>query len=412
MKNFVVCLDGTWEKKKDETNVWRLHHFLSRGNGQEVKYIPGVGTRVGEIIRGGLFGWGLGRQVKDGYGWLAERWRAGDRIWLFGFSRGAYAARALAGMLEMRGIPEGADAEREYEGYRRGERAGWTEVFFAGVFDTVGKLGIPDQWRLANLFDHPGNYRFHDTRPGAHLRHARHALAMDETRVLFMPTLWTGTDGLPLAQAEGEGRTLKQVWFRGVHSDVGGKTAKGTNDVALGWMMDEAAELGLRFVPGARARVKGDPLGKLALEEGGMLERAPRAVPEVRQENASIDPSVLERRAKGYGGWTAVWGENGWVETGAARRSACTGVWLEAGEEVKIRGEFGKKKMSAFVANGGDPAPDGTWGGHQVVPLDDRWVRVARGGYLHVTPDRRAAKGVRWGGCKVPAGRVRVERRP
>ena len=402
-------MDGTWDGEKEGTNVWRLYRSLFRGEGQDVSYFPGVGKRFGEIIRGGLFGLGLGRQVKEAYGWLAERWREGDRIWVFGFSRGAYAARSLAGMIGMRGIPAGADAGKEYDGYRRGERTGSAEVWFTGVFDTVGKLGIPDARKWLNWLDRPEKYRFHDTRPGAHLRHARHALAMDETRVLFMPTLWTGADGSPLVQAEGEGRTLKQVWFRGVHSDVGGKTDRGTNDIALGWMMDEAADVGLRFAPGERESVRGDPFAPLGIGEGGVWERAPRAVPEVREGNESIHPSVLERRAGIGDGWEAARGKDGWVATAAGRGTVCTGMWLEAGEEVRLRGEYGKTAMRGFVANGGEPEPDGTWGGHQPASLDGTPVRVKRGGYLHVTADRRGARGVRWGGHAVPSGQVRVE---
>ena len=356
-----------------------------------------------------MFGWGLSRQIKFAYGWLAERWREGDRIWVFGVSRGAYAARSLAGMLEMRGIPAGADAGKEYERYWRWWRTGSAEVWFTGVFDTVGKLGIPDTRKWLNWLDRPEKYRFHDMRSGAHLRHARHALAMDETRGVFMPTLWTGADGLPLEQAEWEGRTLKQVWFRGVHSDVGGHMETGTNDVALGWMMDEAAKLGLRFAPGAREAGRGDPFGKLGLEEAGMWERAPRAVPEIKEENGYVHLSVLKRREKLTDMWTPARAPDGWVKTPAGRRSVCTGVWLEAGKEVRIWGEYGKTKMFGFIANGGDPAPDGTWGGHQAVPFDGTSVRVKRDGYLHVATNQRASKGVRWGGRRVPAGRVRVE---
>ena len=279
------------------------------------------------------------------------------------------------------------------------------------MFDTVGKLGIPDTRKWLNWLDRPEKYRFHDTRPGKHLRHARHAVAMDETRVLFMPTLWTGADGLPLERAEGEGRTLKQVWFRGVHSDIGGHMETGTNDVALGWMMDEAAELGLRFAPGARESVRGDPFAPLGTAEGGMWARAPRAVPEIQDGNENVHPSVMERRAKWADPWTSAREADGWVKTAEGMRSVCTGLWLEEGKEVRIWGEYGKTKMWGFVANGGDPAPDGTWGGHEAVPLDGTPVRPKRGGYLHVASDGGAAKGVRWGGGRVPAGLVRVEKR-
>ena len=135
MKDWVACFDGTRNREKTGTNIYRLYKFLRQDEGQEAVYFPGVGTTPGEWARGLLFGWGLSRQIKSAYGWLAERWREGDRIWVFGFSRGAYAVRSLAGMLEMRGIPDGADAGKAYEGNRRGERTGRAEVWVTGVFD-------------------------------------------------------------------------------------------------------------------------------------------------------------------------------------------------------------------------------------------------------------------------------------
>jgi uncharacterized protein (DUF2235 family) len=146
-----------------------------------------------------------------------------------------------------------------------------------GVWDTVGSLGVPDDLVLLDqILDEPSNYRFHNTELGAAIRHGRHALAMDEQRASFAPTLWT--DGRrPLDGS------LKQLWFAGTHEDVGGGYQEsGLSDDALQWMINEARALGLRVNPALASKLSPDPRGVLHESVSGVwkhLRTLPRATP-------------------------------------------------------------------------------------------------------------------------------------
>ncbi len=282
MRNLIVCCDGTWNTPEQEaygvpipTNVFRLYSVLEdrdrQGNEQLRYYHPGVGTYSncwGRWFGGGV-GAGLGNNVQSAYKWLATTYDPGneddegDKIYLFGFSRGAFTVRSLAGMiyycglLDLRPRPDLSDNEvwrriktAYEEGYRKKKCcSSWggrwnchkkVHIHFLGVWDTVGALGIPDDLGLFNLFDRPKKYRFHSTELNDSIRHARHAVAIDEMRASFTPTLWTNIEHFPNA---------KQVWFPGVHCDIGGGgyLQKGLSDGALKWMMDEADAAGLHF---------------------------------------------------------------------------------------------------------------------------------------------------------------------
>ncbi len=262
MRHLVVCCDGTWNTPEQQqggiptpTNVVRLHHALHESDTQLRYYHPGVGTDPGLVdrLRGGGLGAGLASNIKSAYHWLAMTYQPGDAICLFGFSRGAYTVRSLAGMLSACGLASAlaglslsdrwAEIDRLYdEVYRpdQGRSRGPAPhppvpIRFLGVWDTVGSLGIPDSLGVANLFDVDDRHRFHDTRLSSSIEHARHAVAMDETRGPFTPTLWTEEPG------PGGIRRMKQMWFPGDHCDVGGGHLQtGLSDGALKWMIDEA----------------------------------------------------------------------------------------------------------------------------------------------------------------------------
>ena len=128
MKRLALFLDGTWNEPDDRTNVSRLRDLtIDDGNQQIVRYVEGVGNRWTERIRGGAFGRGLSRNLRDGYGWLADNFEDGDHIYLFGFSRGAYTARTVAGMIARCGLLR-ADAtmtvDEIFDRYRRGSAYG------------------------------------------------------------------------------------------------------------------------------------------------------------------------------------------------------------------------------------------------------------------------------------------------
>jgi Uncharacterized conserved protein len=334
--NIIVCCDGTWNTPDamedglpSPTNVVKLYNALAHvdttGQEQKFYYHPGVGTNGTWINRalGGGTGKGLSLNIMSAYNWLARNYREGDRIWLFGFSRGAYTVRSLGGMISMCGLldlskftgrPKDAwdevqkifDAYREekpgrirasarhaFHHTRAGEPpAGRTPIHFIGVWDTVGSLGIPDDMALLNLLDDPENHRFHNTTLGPVVRHARHAVALDEFRQSFLPTLWE--------KPEGWDGTLRQVWFPGAHGDVGGGYSQcGLSDGALYWMMQEAEAEGLCFSLGAINQLKPDPRGLLHNSVQGLfkaLKTRPRATPAVTEEaTEAVHESASDR---------------------------------------------------------------------------------------------------------------------
>jgi len=310
-RRLVVCLDGTWNKpgQKDEgvrteTNVLKLSEALSKLPDQIVGYFRGVGTDRGEKVTGGAFGWGLFDQIKDGYRFLRENFQPNDRIYIFGFSRGAYSARSLAGMVLRCGIikrdadpkfPDlGSDLlttqqdgnlrmdvvdrvfalyKRAYDPKNRPEVERFKQRYchdtglrLVGVWDTVGSLGVPDGViPFLKKFDKALDeklYGFLDTDLNPRVEAAYHAVAIDEHRKPFLPTLWTVPGGAA-PRVNVPGSSVEQTWFVGAHSNVGGGYADtGLSDVALKWMIDRAAKNGLKFDDVALAAVRPVPLAK------------------------------------------------------------------------------------------------------------------------------------------------------
>jgi len=261
MKRLVVCLDGTWNTPDDEgraTNVVKIMravaHRGSDGVDQITFYDKGVGTGGPlDRIRGGALGRGLDDNVRDGYRFLGNNYSPGDEIYLFGFSRGAFTARSLAGLIGACGLLDKSrlgSLMRAWELYRtppeKREEAGrrairdladtTVRIKCIGVWDTVGALGVPI--KTLNRFSQ-AKYKFHDTELGDIVERAFHALAVDEKRGPFAPTLWQ-TRKTPAP----DGQIVEQVWFPGVHSDVGGGYANPEgyqehrlSDLALDWMI-------------------------------------------------------------------------------------------------------------------------------------------------------------------------------
>ena len=261
-KRIVYCADGTWQLPVKNTNVYRLFKALAVSADQVTYYDDGVGAEATGLARKiqGAFGQGLLDKVLSGYTKLAHVFEPGDEIYLFGFSRGAYTARSLGGLISVCGLPSGKFNDeclaRVFAAYRDpAQRAallaglttcGLTEatIVMIGVWDTVGSLGIP---AIKGGVDAKA-YGFLDTTLHTNVKSAFHALAVDEKRMQFPATLWTG--------AAAPGQTIEQVWFSGCHGDVGGGTALGAGvdddtrlcDIALGWMVGKAQAQGLTFV--------------------------------------------------------------------------------------------------------------------------------------------------------------------
>ncbi|GAA0789257.1 DUF2235 domain-containing protein [Marinobacterium sediminicola] len=263
MKLIVICSDGTWQSPESDhaTHILRMARGIAaedvHGHKQVVFYDAGVGTGS-DRLSGGLTGKGLDRNILDCYRFLVHNYEEGDRLYLFGFSRGAYTVRSLAGLIANAGIVRREHAAKIASAYslyrRRGAGsvpesrratvfrqayavADMSPVHFIGVFDTVGALGIPAPF-LGTLGS--SRYLFHDTEPGRVIHHARHAVAIDENRQDFEPALW---------RTRGE-VDLQQVWFAGVHSDIGGGYPdRRLGDHAACWLMQEAEHHGLSFAP-------------------------------------------------------------------------------------------------------------------------------------------------------------------
>ena len=274
-KKLAVYFDGTWNSADQHTvneqpcptNVAKLFEATlpsdsTRKFQQIVHYIRGVGTRKLERIRGGGFGYGISDNIKEGYQFLVSNYEKGDEIYLFGFSRGAYTARSLAGLIRNLGIlkrenlylvneaykhyknktpewvPDGASAVE----FRNQYTWGGETIKFIGVFDTVGALGAPfgmiSGWIVEKLF----GCSFHDTQLSSIVESAYHALAVDERRLPFMPTLMT-----PNAKKH-NASNFEQKWFPGVHSDAGGGYSEtGLSDLALAWMANKAKQHALNL---------------------------------------------------------------------------------------------------------------------------------------------------------------------
>ena len=282
-RRLVLLFDGTWNKPESNTNVERLRRFIAprdaAGVEQLVNYIPGVGVTSGLAhLLGGAFGYGLSDNVLDGYRWLCDTWLAGDELYLFGFSRGAYTARSLAGLIRKCGLlrrrTDGrvmkADAASAYDFYRdisskpddaaavafRASHSIEIGIHFIGVWDTVGSLGIPD---TASWFPFArARYQFHDTELSKIVKYAYQALALDEHRADFAPALWTRNPdtlkpGETLTSKKVEQIEIEQRWFIGAHADVGGSNdCDGAGrkpdplpDLSLAWLQDKAMATGL-----------------------------------------------------------------------------------------------------------------------------------------------------------------------
>lgn len=279
MKRIVLSFDGTWNRPDDDgedggntdTNVCRLHKAILRrdagGIRQKAWYDKGVGTDWYNRISGGVAGVGLSRNIRQGYKHLAATYEPGDEIFVFGFSRGAYTARSLVGLIRNCGIlreprddlileayliyrtrDDGPDSDQARSFRSQAAHPGNPEIKCLGVWDTVGALGIPVQ--SFNFFNRRF-YEFHDIKLSSIVKNAFQALAIDEHRREYEATMWS--------PSERPDQRLEQAWFPGAHSNVGGGYADDVlADVPLAWMMARAESCGLALDPQKRP-VLGEP---------------------------------------------------------------------------------------------------------------------------------------------------------
>jgi len=258
-KNIIVFSDGTGQEGGTDhnTNVYKTFNLiLDRSPDQISFYDKGLGTGFRKVT-GNVFGRGFSENVRQCYEFIFEHYQDGDQIFLFGFSRGAATVRSLTGFIHMFGILPRSRAKlidkawriyREKDAAERQQAADefievnhtmWATVKFLGVWDTVAALGVP-KTRLDRVLNWIVPHGFHDFKLSASVENAYHALAIDDVRKSFHPILFE-----PGSNKKGE---LKQVWFMGMHTDVGGGyRERGLSDIALEWMTGQAVKHGLRI---------------------------------------------------------------------------------------------------------------------------------------------------------------------
>ena len=268
MKRIIICCDGTWQKLSNcyPTNVVKIAQAIKPladdGTPQIIFYEEGVGTGYykADKVFGGVLGWGIDKNIQDAYRFLCLNYDQDDEIYLYGFSRGAYTVRSLAGLINCAGLLKRnkiRQAPRAYELYRkldigckdpeavqfRKENGDRVPIKFLGCWDTVGSLGIPEQIPLIPVDEWINEkYNFHNTSLSAIIQNAYHAMAIDERRKMF--------DAASMKKCFDNSRqNLVEMWFPGDHACVGGGSSKtsGLSDGALQWMINQSKTYKLEF---------------------------------------------------------------------------------------------------------------------------------------------------------------------
>ncbi|WP_303288717.1 DUF2235 domain-containing protein [Marinobacter sp. SS8-8] len=317
VKRLVVCADGTWNRPEEDlqkdvpTNVLRMARAIrplaADGRPQHVFYDWGIGSYYNAVM-GGVTGQGIHKNIMDAYRYIVQNFTPGTDLYLFGFSRGAYTVRSLCGLINNCGILKRPDARLIQQAFDHYKKTGdaWKpsgaksvafrnahshesrEIRFVGAWDTVGALGVP--FSLMGLFDRKDE--FYDTKLGSNVRIARHALAIDERREDFEPTLWEPRDKLD----------LQQVWFAGSHSDIGGGYPADdqgllASDSALEWMVGQARSAGLDIEDHLPAGINPSARARLHNSRRHIFRFSTPLVRNLKPDNVetTIHPSVAER---------------------------------------------------------------------------------------------------------------------
>ena len=325
MKRIAIFCDGTWNTpdkmengKLCQTNVVKMANALlpasNDGKLQLLYYDSGIGSEGNMFLRifDGATGNGISENILEAYRFIIQNYEPGDELFLFGFSRGAFTVRSLSGLIRNSGILKIQhldQIQRAYKIYRSRKlelepRAIEATLFrktfaveeisrikFIGVWDTVGALGNP--LVLNGVFTRRN--QFHDTELSSKIGFAFHALAIDENRKNFEATLWHQKE-------DSKGQVLEQVWFPGIHSDVGGgfpENESGLSDIALKWMLEKAESCHLNF---ANLSLNPNPLASMHQSYTGFYKLKPKfyrpirhTFPEKGITNETLHSSVVER---------------------------------------------------------------------------------------------------------------------
>ena len=314
-KNIIICSDGTNNTKKNLTNVRQFHDQLRKNPGNKCFYDKGVGTGKLDFL-GKAVGTGLNINILQCYDFLVSNYQSGDRVSLFGFSRGAYPVRSLANFISVFGlvkknkkkIPRKAgkpgagnprrpilsvqqsDAKKAYGVYKKNRDSGFEAkknkqikklemspcpILCLGVWDTVGALGLPDGWPKVDL-DKPAfkTNKHHMVDPNKNVKFIYHALCIDDRRHEFHPVLF---------KPPYNGNTVEEVWFSGMHSDVGGGY---TPDRSENGHAKDLSNISLRWMA-----------GKVPKSLGMSASLFPSAVPKGKMHDSMKDPFHRKKRS-------------------------------------------------------------------------------------------------------------------
>jgi uncharacterized protein (DUF2235 family) len=315
-RTLVIILDGTLSTLEPgcETNAGLVYKLLLQNGPRadlSVYYEAGLQWDGFRQTRDIVTGRGINRQIKRAYGFLSSRYRLGDKVFLLGYSRGAFAVRSLAGVIDKVGLVCSSCStqrivEQAYRHYRRDPESVAAQAFkrnyalrgaeiqMIGVWDTVKALGwrAPIVWR----FSQP-NHEFHNHHLSDVVHHGYQALAIDETRRAFSPEMWDDQSGW--------GGTVEQMWFPGTHGDVGGQLnghaeSRPLSNLPLRWMLEKSGGCGMPLPEGWQAQFPSDPFAPSIGPYHGwgklFLSRARRKVG--RYGSETIHSSVLERAAQ------------------------------------------------------------------------------------------------------------------
>jgi uncharacterized protein (DUF2235 family) len=314
-KNIVIFSDGTGQKGGvgSNTNVYKLFNMIEdRTKRQIAFYDPGLGTDW-RLISGKIFGSGFSKNISDCYRFLFENYEAGDKVYLFGFSRGAATVRSLSSFIHLFGIlpksrPElikqaysiyrKKNPEKRAEDFKKRHHSMTCKVEFLGVWDTVAALGLPIK-TLGFILDKFIPHKFHSFKLSDGVKYARHALSINDERKTFHPLIWDQIEG------EFAKERMKQVWFAGVHTDIGGGYKRDElSKISLKWMIQEALEKGLIiYDKSKRYKIlmasKSDSNGFMHNEQTGypgkLLKRELRTWDNSKYGQACIHQSVYKR---------------------------------------------------------------------------------------------------------------------
>jgi uncharacterized protein (DUF2235 family) len=270
-KNIVIFSDGTGQEggKGNPTNIYKIFRMLENRSPDQISfYDRGLGTGWRKF-GGNVFGTGISKNIRECYQFIFNNFESGDQIFLFGFSRGAATVRSLSGFIHMFGmLPKSRPdlIEKAWKIYKENDEINrknkasillsqhhnmWVRIKFLGVFDTVAALGVPNKF-MSRVIDHAPwmKHRFHDFKLSKSVENAYQALAIDDERETFHPIIWN-----PELK---DHQKMEQVWFAGVHTDVGGGYAEQKlSDISLEWMLGKARPNGLRIY--TKNNVKIDP---------------------------------------------------------------------------------------------------------------------------------------------------------